>query len=65
MRRHLHAADNNTFREPEAALKRALFLQVPCGKFSYANIQPDCILGVSGILEALGAYELQVTQPEP
>ena len=59
---HLHAADNNVFRDPAAALKRALKLQVPCGKFSYANIKPECILGVSGTLEALSEYELKVMQ---
>lgn len=51
------------FRDPEAALKRTLFLQVPCGKFSYANIEPECILGVSGTLDALGDYEVKVLAP--
>ena len=60
---HLHFVDNNRFRDPDAALKRCLKLQIPCGKFSYANIKPECILGVSGTLEALGDYELQVTTP--
>ena len=59
---HLHHADNGGFRDPASALKRALKLQVPCGKFSYANIQPECILGVSGTLAALGEYETQVME---
>ena len=59
---HLNAADKGEFRDPAAALNRALKLQVPCGKFSYANIQPASILGVSGTLEALGAYELKVME---
>ena len=59
---HLNAADSGTFRNPGEALKRALKLQVPCGKFSYANIEPDCILGVSGTLDALGDYELKVME---
>ena len=59
---HLHHADNGGFRDSASALKRALKLQVPCGKFSYANIQPECILGVSGTLEALGAYETTVME---
>ena len=59
-RRNLDWAERGGFRNADAALKSALGLQVPCGKFSYANIAPECILGVSGTLQALGDYELEV-----
>ena len=44
-------------RNVEASLRRALQLRISCGQFSYANVKPACILGVSGTLEALGDYE--------
>ena len=34
---HMHHVDLGTFVDPTAALKRALKLQVPCGKFSCAR----------------------------
>ena len=39
---------------------RHLQMQVSCGQFSYANINPSCILGVSGTLQALTDYEREV-----
>jgi len=47
-------------RNAEASVRRALQLRLSCGRFSYANIKPACILGVSGTLEALGEYEWRV-----
>eukprot|EP00978_Attheya_sp_CCMP212_P009335 scaffold22059_cov52-Attheya_sp.AAC.2 len=35
-------------------------MPVSCGQFSYANISPERILGVSGTLTALGEYEKNV-----
>lgn len=40
--------------------ERHLHMQVSCGQFSYANIDPACILGVSGTLQALTEYEKEV-----
>lgn len=47
-------------RNVEANVQRALQLRISCGRFSYANVQPACMLGVSGTLEALSASEWQV-----
>lgn len=57
---NLDAAERGIFRDPAAALKEKLGLWVRCGRFSYARIEPACILGVSGTIEALGDYEMQV-----
>ncbi|CAE8585703.1 unnamed protein product [Polarella glacialis] len=57
---YLNEANNHSLRDEEAALREALQLRVPCGQFSYANISPTRILGVSGTVEALGKYEWQV-----
>ena len=35
-------------------------MQIVCGQFSYAEIDTDCILGVSGTLSALSDYEKRV-----
>ena len=40
--------------------QKHLHMQVSCGQFSYANINPACILGVSGTLKALTDYEQEV-----
>lgn len=37
-----------------------LYMQVSCGQFSYANINPACILGVSGTLTKLTNYENEI-----
>uniref|UniRef100_A0A6T1DUP4 SecA family profile domain-containing protein n=1 Tax=Alexandrium monilatum TaxID=311494 RepID=A0A6T1DUP4_9DINO len=57
---YLNEASKRSLRDMEAALRRALQLRVPCGQFSYADIDPACILGVSGTIEALGDYEWRV-----
>jgi len=43
-----------------AALSRALVMPISCGQFSYANISPTRIMGVSGTLAAIGEYEKKV-----
>eukprot|EP00984_Skeletonema_dohrnii_P034349 scaffold33533_cov119-Skeletonema_dohrnii-CCMP3373.AAC.1 len=43
-----------------AALSRALVMPISCGQFSYANISPTRIMGVSGTLAAIGEYEKNV-----
>eukprot|EP01031_Cornospumella_fuschlensis_P024805 gene24805-29975_t len=37
-----------------------LTMLISCGQFSYANINPDCIIGVSGTITALTAYEKEI-----
>ncbi len=43
----------------EARLKEALSLQVPCGQFSYTNLNPRHIFGVSGTVEQLQMFQRQ------
>jgi hypothetical protein len=37
-----------------------LHMQISCGQFSYGDINPACILGVSGTIDALTPYEQEV-----
>ncbi|KAL7552125.1 hypothetical protein ACHAWF_015342 [Thalassiosira exigua] len=55
---YLKEADKMTNKT--AALSRALVMPISCGQFSYANITPKRILGVSGTLEAIGQYEKNI-----
>lgn len=50
----------HSLRNNEANISRALRLRVSCGQFSYADVHPQCILGVSGTLASLGEYEWRV-----
>lgn len=43
-----------------ATLQKVQTMPIPCGQFSYANISPARILGVSGTLAAMGNYEKDV-----
>eukprot|EP01031_Cornospumella_fuschlensis_P025016 gene25016-30218_t len=43
-----------------AAFDDHLTMLISCGQFSYANINPDCIIGVSGTITALTDYEKEV-----
>lgn len=43
----------------EARLKEVLSLQLPCGQFSYTNINPLYIFGVSGTVEQLQMFQRQ------
>ena len=55
---YLKEADK--LKNKEAALSRALVMPISCGQFSYANISPSRIMGVSGTLAAIGEYEKDV-----
>ncbi|KAL7554369.1 hypothetical protein ACHAWF_017810 [Thalassiosira exigua] len=44
----------------KGTLGKVLAMPVSCGQFSYANISPHRILGVSGTLQALGEYERDI-----
>mmetsp|Transcript_12850 Transcript_12850/g.19234 ORF Transcript_12850/g.19234 Transcript_12850/m.19234 type:complete len:1061 (-) Transcript_12850:89-3271(-) len=57
---YLQEADKGNLKESDKALASALFIPLSCGQFSYANISPKRILGVSGTLSALGKYEHEV-----
>eukprot|EP00854_Cymbomonas_tetramitiformis_P004389 gene4389-5398_t len=54
---YLNEHSRGTLRAPVPTLASALQLRVPCGQFSYANVAPALILGVSGTVEALGKHE--------
>ena len=56
----LHEVEQDGGRNADASLRRALGLRVTCGTFSYANIKPARILGVSGTLAALSDDERRV-----
>eukprot|EP00977_Amphora_coffeiformis_P020936 scaffold8649_cov185-Amphora_coffeaeformis.AAC.7 len=43
-----------------SCLASVMAMQVSCGQFSYANISPARILGVSGTLDAMSDYEKDV-----
>ena len=47
---------------PESILPGVMAMQISCGQFSYANISPGRILGVSGTLDAMSKYEKDVLQ---
>ncbi|KAL7556250.1 hypothetical protein ACA910_003259 [Epithemia clementina (nom. ined.)] len=55
---HIKEAENGNIAAKEAA--KHIGMQVSCGRFSYANISPSRVLGVSGTLEAMGNYEKDV-----
>ncbi|VEU39668.1 unnamed protein product [Pseudo-nitzschia multistriata] len=54
---YLKEADNSNLRDRNATLSRVLTMPISCGQFSYANIKPKRILGVSGTLEVMNDYE--------
>jgi uncharacterized protein YegL len=49
-------------KNPDSTLNRELVIKVSCGQFSYANISPTAILGVSGTLEVMDTYQKNVLQ---
>eukprot|EP00957_Ditylum_brightwellii_P092646 7054664-Ditylum_brightwellii.AAC.1 len=57
---YMQEAEKGNLKEKDSALTSALFVPLSCGQFSYANISPERILGVSGTLFALGEYENKV-----
>lgn len=59
---YLHEYEKGSFSEPEATknLKKNLAIWVICGYLSYTNINPDCILGVSGTVKDLSDEERRI-----
>jgi len=57
---YLKEADKKNLKNEDETLRRELCMPISCGQFSYAKIAPQCILGVSGTLSALGDYEYNV-----
>ncbi|KAL7555469.1 hypothetical protein ACA910_006131 [Epithemia clementina (nom. ined.)] len=57
---YLHEAEKGNLKNADAVLANVLGMPVSCGQFSYANISPLRILGVSGTVEAMGRYEHDV-----
>ena len=59
---YLKEAENGTLKEKHKTLERVLCMPIQCGQFSYADISPSRILGVSGTLEAMVESEKSVLQ---
>jgi energy-coupling factor transporter ATP-binding protein EcfA2 len=59
---YLKEAGDGNLKDPVATLSRVLVMPISCGQFSYANISPTRILGVSGTLEVMGHHEKKVLQ---
>lgn len=51
--------ESNNMRKKETTKENSV-MYAKCGQFSYANISPYRIIGVSGTLQALGNYEKDV-----
>ena len=59
---YLKEADKGNLTNRDSTLSRVLTFPISCGQFSYANIKPQRILGVSGTLEVMSDYEKKVLQ---
>jgi uncharacterized protein YegL len=59
---YLKEADSGNLKDQDTTLARVLTMPISCGQFSYANIKPKRILGVSGTLEVMSDYEKGVLQ---
>ena len=57
---YLQEAERGNLKNRDPTLEKALIMPVSCGQFSYANISPERILGVSGTLSALGTFEYDI-----
>jgi Mg-chelatase subunit ChlD len=57
---YLKESDKGNLKDNTGTLNKMLSMPVSCGQFSYANIRPTRILGVSGTLEAMGDFEKDV-----
>ena len=57
---YLKEADKGKLKNKDSTLASVLTMPVSCGQFSYADIKPARILGVSGTLNAMGDYEKDV-----
>ena len=59
---YLKEADSGNLKDANVTLSRVLTMPISCGQFSYANLRPKRILGVSGTLEYMSDYEKEVLQ---
>ena len=57
---YLQEAGRGNLKEEARTLQKVLCMHISCGQFSYADIHPTRILGVSGTLEAMGTFERKV-----
>jgi len=57
---YLNEADKGNLRSRDTTLANVLIMPVSCGQFSYANISPARILGVSGTLGVMGTFEKDI-----
>jgi uncharacterized protein YegL/GTP-binding protein EngB required for normal cell division len=57
---YLKESDEGNLKDDDATLERVVTMPISCGQFSYANINPTRILGVSGTLESMGHFEQSV-----
>lgn len=56
----LYLKEAENLKNKAATLSRALVMPISCGQFSYANISPTRIMGVSGTLASIGENEKKV-----
>ena len=54
--------DQKKLNKTEATLNEALSMLLPCGQFSYTNISPRYIFGVSGTVEQLQPFQRREVQ---
>lgn len=54
---YLKEAGNGNLKNKDKRLADVICMPLSCGQFSYANIKPNRILGVSGTLKEMGSYE--------
>ena len=57
---YLQLAESSTLRDKESALEKALQLQIPCARLSYARFGSPKILGVSGTVHELEEYKWEI-----
>ncbi len=57
---YLQEADRDNLKDRNSTLTNALVMPISCGQFSYANISPERILGVSGTLSAMSSHEYEI-----
>ena len=57
---YLKEADKGNLKNKNEALSQNLALAIPCGSFSYANIEPNRIIGLSGTLEVMCEHEKSI-----
>ncbi|KAK3239607.1 hypothetical protein CYMTET_50476 [Cymbomonas tetramitiformis] len=57
---YLNEAEKGNLRNPEEALEHGLSISPIASAFSYANLKPACILGVSGTVKVLREFEWRI-----